>query len=280
MTTTLADVLAVLEGTYPLSWAEPWDRSGLVLGDRDAPVQRVLLAVDPTCAVAAEAAADGADLLVTHHPLLLRGASFLPVDTGKGGVATTLLRGGVGLWCGHTNVDRSSRGTVGAWIRALDLHEVTALASPGDGEQAAHGSTAVGLGAVGTLPQPLTVRTLAEQVAGLTPRTAQGVRYTGDPDRPVTRLAVCPGAGDSELDAATASGVDVYITSDLRHHPALEHVESRADPRAVPALIDLAHEASEALWLPLARDLLLEALPTLEVRISTLRTDPWSGRVG
>lgn len=277
---TLTDVLAVLEAAYPLSWAEDWDRAGLVVGDPDAPVDRVLLAVDPTLAIAREAA--GADLLVTHHPLLMRGVSFLPTTTGKGAVVTELIRSGTALWCGHTNADRSSLGTVGAWMRALDLRDAAALASgPGDAEDAgaAHGSRLVGLGAVGALPEPTTVRGLAEAIAALVPETAQGIRFTGDPDRAVRRVAVCPGAGDSLTEQAIASGADVYITSDLRHHPALEHVESAGDPDAVPALIDVAHSASESLWLPLAAALLTEALPGLEVAISGTSTDPWSGRI-
>jgi len=96
----------------------------------------------------------------------------------------------------------------------------------------------------------------------------------------VRTVAVCPGAGDSFLAAASAAEVDVYITSDLRHHPALEHLESAADPAAVPALIDVPHAASEALWLPLAQELLREAVPGLEVLISEQSTDPWGGRAG
>lgn len=278
---TLADVLAVLEGAYPLDWAEDWDRAGLVLGDRRGEVSRVLLAVDPTLAVAREAADSGAELLITHHPLLLKGASFLPEDSGKGAVVAALLRSGTALWCGHTNVDRSSRGTVGAWIQALDLQEPGALAGQGAGgePEAGFDSRRIGLGAIGSLAKPTTVGALAERIAGLVPRAAQGVRFTGDPERAVRRVAVCPGAGDSFLDRAAQTDADVYITSDLRHHPALEHLESAADPVRVPALIDVAHSASEALWLPLAAALLEEALPGLDVRISDVATDPWSGRV-
>jgi dinuclear metal center YbgI/SA1388 family protein len=282
-TRTLEDVLAVLEGAYPLAWAEDWDRAGLVVGERDAAVDHVHLAVDPTLAVVREAQALGAQLLVTHHPLLLRGASFLPADTGKGAVVAELIRGGLALWCGHTNVDRSSRGTVGAWIRALELGEVRALAAgPEDPQssEAAHGSRLVGLGVVGTLPAATTVGGLAERVASLVPTTVQGIRFTGDPERAVRTVAVAPGAGDSLLGAASASGADVFLTSDLRHHPALEHLESTADEQRVPALIDVAHSASEQLWLPLARELLAEAVPGLEVSVSALSTDPWSGRAG
>lgn len=277
---TVGDVLDVFEAAYPLHWAEAWDRAGFVLGERDAPAARVLLAVDPTLAVAREAVEHSAGLLITHHPLLLRGASFLPADDGKGAVVTALLRAGTALWCGHTNVDRSTRGTVGAWIEAFALTTPRPLLPGEDQAEAAHGSQRFGLGAVGELPEPTTVGRLTAQVAQLVPATARGILHTGDPDREVRTIAVCPGAGDSFLDAATGSGADVYLTSDLRHHPALEHLESAADPVRVPALIDVPHAASEALWLPHAARLLTEALPGLEVLTTSHTTDPWTGRAG
>lgn len=275
---SVGSVTGILEETYPLAWAEDWDRVGLVLGERAAGVQRVLLAVDPTLEVAREAVDRGAELLVTHHPLLLRGASFLPADEGKGAVVTHLLRSGVALWCGHTNVDRSTLGTVGAWTRALDLRGARPLIPAREAVDGAHGSSLFGLGAIGELPEPTTVGALTRAVAGLVPATARGTLHTGPGDREVRRVAVCPGAGDSFLEQAAAAEVDAYITSDLRHHPALEHVEASADPSAVPALIDVPHAASEALWLPLARELLTGTVPGLEVLVSEHTTDPWGGR--
>ena len=276
-TASVAEVTGTLEAAYPLAWAEAWDRVGLVLGERDAEVRRVLLAVDPTVEVAREAVEREAQLLVTHHPLLLRGASFLPADEGKGAVVTTLLRHGTALWCGHTNVDRSTRGTVGAWIDALALQDAAPLV-PGElSEEAAHGSRRFGLGAVGSLPAATTVGALAAMIAQEVPATARGILHTGDAQRPVRRVAVCPGAGDSFLEAAIMAEADVYITSDLRHHAALEHLESAVEPSAVPALIDVPHAASEALWLPIAQQLLAEAQPGLEVLLSEHTTDPWGG---
>lgn len=131
---------------------------------------------------------------------------------------------------------------------------------------------------MGELPAPTTVGELTAQIAGIVPATARGIAHTGPADRPVRTVAVCPGAGDSFLGEATSSEADVYITSDLRHHPALEHIEDAADPSAVPALIDVAHAASEALWLPLAKELLAETVPELEVLISEVPTDSWTGR--
>ncbi|CAM3993665.1 Nif3-like dinuclear metal center hexameric protein [Helcobacillus massiliensis] len=274
---TLGAVQDVLEDAYPLDWAEDWDRVGLVAGVRDEPVRRVLLTVDPTLAVVREAREIGADLIIAHHPLLLKPVSFLPAHTGKGAVITELIRSRIGLWCGHTNVDRSIRGTVGGWLRVLDLEDPQPLAASGADSAR---EDLFGLGAVGALREPTTVRELAENIAARVPATAQGIRFTGDGDRPVRRVAVCPGSGDSFLSDATAAGVDGYVTSDLRHHPASEHLESAADETAVPALIDVAHSASESLWLPLAKELLAERLPDLEVRISSVSTDPFTGRVG
>lgn len=272
---TLGEIIDVLEDAYPRHWAEDWDRVGLVLGVRAEHVDRVLLAVDPTVAVAREAVDRSAQLLVTHHPLLLRGASFLPADEGKGAVVTTLLRAGVGLWCGHTNVDRSREGTVGGWVDALDLRGERPLVPAREQER----DDLFGLGVIGQLPAATTVAGLAQRIADRVPATAQGIRYTGDPDREVRTVAICPGAGDSFLGTVVGTGADVYITSDLRHHPALEHIESAADPLAVPALIDVAHSASEALWLPRAHRLLSERIPGLHVGISEISTDPFTGRV-
>ena len=271
--TSIDRVTSYLEKLYPLSWAEDWDRVGLVLGDPTWEVARLRLAVDPTVAEAREAAQKNGTLLITHHPLLLRGASFLPATCGKGAVATELLRSQGGLWCGHTNSDRSRHGTVGAWIDLLRLKEAKPL-DPGKPEE---GESFFGLGALGELPEASTVGEIAELIAGAVLPTAQGVLHTGDAGRKVRRVAVCPGAGDSFLETATAAGVDLYITSDLRHHPALEHLESRADHSRVPALIDLPHYASESLYLPHLASLLREEFPELEVEVSSLSSDPFTG---
>ena len=109
-------------------------------------------------------------------------------------------------------------------------------------------------------------------MAAALPATAWGVRAAGDPDRPVRRVAVCGGAGDSALGAAVAAGVDAYVTADLRHHPASEHLLAGG-----PALVDVAHWASEWPWCAQAADVLRTALGgSVEVRVSTLRTDPWT----
>ena len=109
-------------------------------------------------------------------------------------------------------------------------------------------------------------------VAAALPETAHGVRVAGDPERPVRRVAVCGGAGDFLLDEVLGSDADVYVTSDLRHHPAAEFLEQGG-----PALVDVAHWAAEWTWLPVVEARVREALgDTVETRVSTIRTDPWT----
>lgn len=136
-----------------------------------------------------------------------------------------------------------------------------------------------GGGRVGDLSEPMALAAFAELVAATLPATAQGVRVAGDPGREVRRVAVCGGSGDSMLGAANASGADVYLTSDLRHHRASEHLEAGGC-----ALVDVAHWAAEWMWLPQAARLLeqdaAEAGFGLSTTVSTTVTDPWTFHVG
>ncbi|MBA2952179.1 Nif3-like dinuclear metal center hexameric protein [Nocardioides sp. MAH-18] len=135
------------------------------------------------------------------------------------------------------------------------------------------GTAPTGTGRIGDLA-PTTLRRLAETVAAALPETAHGVRVGGDPERVVRRVAVCGGAGDFLLDAVARTDADVYLTSDLRHHPAAEFLE-----KGGPALVDVAHWAAEWTWLPVVEARLREALgDTLETRVSTICTDPWTFR--
>src|SRR5215212_3673586 len=102
---TLSDVVALLDGWYPPQRADDWDAVGLVCGDPDADVRRVLLAVDPVQAVADEAIELDADLVIVHHPLFLHGTSSVAATTPKGRVVHTLVTHGCGLLAAHTNAD-------------------------------------------------------------------------------------------------------------------------------------------------------------------------------
>ena len=374
---SLADVTAALEIAYPPALAQDWDAVGLVCGDPAEQVERVLFAVDAVAETVDEARATGAQLLVTHHPLLLRGVHGIGADTPKGALLHRLVRAGVGLYTAHTNADSADPGVSDALAAALGLtvtaplqpapadpldkivafvptgaairtvHEALSAAGAGEIGDYSHCSFATagtgqflphagahpaigevgrlervaetrlemvlprhrrravvealrashpyeepafdvlelaelpshrGLGRVGTLAAPEPLSAFTSRVAAALPKTAWGVRAAGDPDRLVQRVAVCGGAGDSALSAAVAAGVDVYVTADLRHHPASEHLLAGSLPgRPTPALVDVAHWASEWPWCAQAAGVIDKALGgSVETRVSTLRTDPWT----
>lgn len=370
---TLADVVALIHEWYPPATAEDWDAVGLVYGDPEQPVKKVMFAVDPSPAVAAEAAEWRADLLVVHHPLFLKPVHGFAATTPKGRTLASLAGASCALLTAHTNADQATAGVSEALALALGLADLqplvpavgepvdkltvfvpadaaapvrAALAEAGagrigdydfasfssDGEGrfrpldganpmigtvgeietvaevrievvlarhlrrrvvaamlAAHpyeepaydvveladpGIVTTGTGRVGTVPAA-TLAEFAKSVAAALPHTQQGVRVAGDPDRTVRKVAVCGGAGDFLLDRVAASDVDVYVTSDLRHHPAAEFVEKEG-----PALVDVAHWAAEWTWLPVVAARLGEALGhDVETRVSTLCTDPWTMRL-
>ncbi|HYH29830.1 MAG TPA: Nif3-like dinuclear metal center hexameric protein [Pseudonocardia sp.] len=377
MTATVGDVVAALEAAYPPALAAEWDAVGLVCGDPAEPVSSVLFAVDPVPETVDEAIGRH-QLLVTHHPLLLRGVHGVGADTPKGALLHRLVRGGTALFTAHTNADSADPGVSDALAAALGLdvtgplvpapadpldkivtfvptgpvltavHEALSAAGAGAIGDYSHCSFATagtgqfkpleganptigavgtlervaetklemvlprgrraavvaalrathpyeepafdvfeladlpsprGLGRVGALPAPEPLSAFADRVAAALPATSWGVRAAGDPDRPITTVAVCGGAGDSALGAATAAGVDAYVTADLRHHPASEHVLAGTVGRATPALVDVAHWASEWPWCAQAADVVRAALGgRVEVAISARRTDPWTLR--
>jgi dinuclear metal center YbgI/SA1388 family protein len=377
MTARLADVIAALDAAYPPPLAQDWDAVGLVCGDPDDVVESVLFAVDPVPETVSEAIEDGAGLLVTHHPLLLRGVHGVGADTPKGRLLHRLIRSGTALFTAHTNADAADPGVSDALATALGIdvqgplvgapgepldkivvfvpvgpdittvHDALAEAGAGRIGNYSHCSFATagtgqfrplegarpaigevgslervaetrlemvlprarragvvaalrashpyeepafdvleladvpssrGLGRVGVLPAPESLAAFTERVAAALPATAWGVRAAGDPERVVERVAVCGGAGDSALGATVAAGVDAYVTADLRHHPAAEHLlAGTLAARPTPALVDVAHWASEWPWCAQAADVVRAALGgSVQVRVSALRTDPWS----
>jgi dinuclear metal center YbgI/SA1388 family protein len=270
--TTLEAVVAAVHRRYPPGTAEPWDAVGLVCGDPEQPVRRIHLAVDPVAATLDEALAAGADLLITHHPLLLTPVSSVAADTVPGRLVHRAVRGGCALLAVHTNGDVARDGVSDALAAAVGVvgPTVPVVASPSD--------VATGLGRVGDLAAATTLGELAAQVAAALPATAHGVRVGGDPDRVVRRVAVIGGSGSDALGAAAAAGADLVVTADLKHHNAGDFLATEG-----PALLDVAHWASEWPWLTVLRDRLVSDLAadgvTVDTHVSSIVTDPWTARL-
>ncbi len=268
---TVGEVLDAIEELWPESLAEGWDAVGLVAGRTENSAGKILFAVDPTAAVLDEALDWGATLIISHHPLLLKPVTSVAGSGFKGLAVHRLIEAGCALVTVHTNGDSAVGGVSDVFADALGLREVRPL-SPTAG-----GSPEEGIGRVGDLERPVTLGAFAERVFSILPAVAGGVRVAGEKDALVRRVAVCGGAGDSLFDHVRASRADVYVTADLRHHPASEVREAAAG--GAPYLIDVSHFGSEWLWLTPAADALGRKLSDrdllADIRVSGVNTDPW-----
>ncbi|MCI1915238.1 MAG: Nif3-like dinuclear metal center hexameric protein [Bifidobacteriaceae bacterium] len=305
----LSQVVSVLETLYPLRYAEEWDEPGLIVGDPFARVSKIYCAVDPTETVVDEALAWGADLLVTHHPLFFRSVHTVAGSGFRGAIVNKLIGGHCGLWVGHTNADSAHRGVSEALADALGLVDQVPLVPLSDDAA----KFPVGLGRVGNLAEATTLEELAHSVVSVLPPTERGVDVAGDLSMPVHRVAVLGGSGDSLFDEVRASGADVYVTSDLRHHPVLDARQqamreaqlrsglSRGDTDsspedsgiARPAFINTPHYASEKVWFKYALEDIPDAViarfgeseggvdaARIEMRLSATNTDPFTAHFG
>jgi dinuclear metal center YbgI/SA1388 family protein len=266
---TLESVLTQISTLWPESGAQEWDSPGLVVGSPQQVIESIHLVVDVTPDTIAEAREAGANLIVSHHPLLLKGVTSVAESTYKGHVVAELIRAGMALYSAHTNADVVPTGTSS---RLADLMGVVDHQPLVPGSQPGHG-----LGRVGSLPTEMSLYELAVALGEVLPQTAVGPVIAGEPDARVTRVAVCAGAGDSLLQEPAVLGSDVYITSDLRHHPASEFRE-HAKLFGGPSLITISHFAAEWLWLDAAAEE-LRAVLGVEVTVSDLNTDPWTFQV-
>ncbi|WP_034513154.1 Nif3-like dinuclear metal center hexameric protein [Actinomyces sp. oral taxon 170] len=264
---TVGDVVRLVEDAAPSDLAASWDSNGLICGDPADPVQSILLAVDPVTTVVDEALSSGVDMVITHHPLYLRGTDCVAATDPKGRSIHRLVRAGIALLNAHTSLDAAHGGVAEALADRVGLTSTVPLEpDPVSPDQ--------GIGRIGTLVQPITLRQLATDVAAALPDSAPGLLVGGDLDAVVERIAVSGGAGDSLLQQAREAGADVFLTADLRHHPASEHLENGR-----PYLLCGTHWATEWVGLPpLAQRLEEDARScgaSLKVQVSHIVTDPW-----
>lgn len=294
----LKQVIDVLETLYPLRYAEEWDEPGLIVGDLSHDVHRIVFAADPTSAIIDKAIATGADLLITHHPLFFRSVHETSGLGFRGDIVRRLYQQGCGLWVGHTNADAAYRGVGQAAADYFGLIDQKPLV-PIDDANASH---PVGLGRVGRLPKPVALKDFAQCVFdevsdhGMT--TALGIQVCGDSDTFVQYVAILPGSGDSLFNEVRATGADVYVTSDLRHHPVTDAIEQAryearmraqgimlghgmAGENVCPCFINTPHAAIESMWfnyaiddVPAAIEQATGARPEVEWFHDT--TDPWT----
>ena len=247
---------------WPESEVAEWDHSGLMIGELTAEIQTVVLSVDVTVDVLEHANQLGANLILSHHPMFLRGVHTLREDLVKGAEAGFAIKNQIAVFSAHTYADFVSDGVSQTLAKALGLGSLNFL------------DLETKQGVTGTLSEPTTLLNFARAAAKALPSVAQGIKVSGDPDRLISRVGLVAGAGDSYLDIAQSANLDLFITSDLRHHPSQDFIE-QGKLGSGPALMDIAHWAAEWLWLETAKQQLSDKFGSVSFIVSDLSTDPW-----
>lgn len=256
------EIASALEAWADLRFAESYDNTGLHVGRQDRTVTCALVALDLTPAVIQEADRLGANMILTHHPLLFKPPRRILASDLQGRMILDLARLDITLYSIHTNLDSVSGGVSFDLARRLGLEDITFL-SPGE-------ETTHGLGAIGQLQAPLTLKAFLQRLAKCI--SARSLRYTGSDQAPVKKVAVCGGAGSSLIAAALSAGADAYITADISYHYFFDVLAEDGHPRM--ALIDAGHYETERHTEELLCDWLSQQFPQVRFLRTQIRTSP------
>ena len=243
------DIVAVIEEFAPLSIQEGWDNSGLCVGSPEDEVTSALFALDCTEQLVDEAIACGADMIITHHPLIFSGLKKISPEDQVGAAVIKAIKNGIAIYAAHTNADKVIAGVSGAMAAKLGLTDVQILDEDGDG---------TGLGVVGDLPQPLAADeavALVKEKFGL-----KMLKASRPSDGLISRVAMCGGSGSSLIGAARRSGAQLYISGDISYHNFFT-------PEGF-MIMDIGHYESEIEIVNILFSLIMKKIPTFAVRIT------------
>ena len=250
---TVREIYQYLDGLAPFSLQMDFDNAGFLVGRGDRQVKKLLVALDITQEVAEEAVELGAELIVSHHPVIFHPAKSVTDGDPDGRILLTLIEGGVAAICAHTNLDAVTGGVNDALAQALGLTQIEQLHQ--DGVDPA--GRPYGIGRVGTVAG---APKYAPEFAAFVKEAlgANGVRYV-DARRPVRRVAVGGGACADMLREALALGCDTFVTADVKYNGFL-------DARALGVnLIDAGHYPTEQVVVPVLAKWLSAGFPQVEV---------------
>ena len=213
---TVKDIMNELERFAPKELAEPWDNVGLMVGNMNQRVTTVFVCLDVTFENVQRAIDCGADLIISHHPLLFSPVSRIVEQDITGKIIRNLIRNEISVYSAHTNLDHADGGTNDALAERLNLIDVRRFADAECMDEA--GTPIENVGRVGRLESPMAMEDFVEFVQHTL--SCRSIRYVGNSESAIQTVALCSGSGGSVIWAAYRSGADVYVTSDIKHHEA------------------------------------------------------------
>lgn len=243
------DITNAIEEFAPLGIQEDWDNSGLTIGSHDDEVHKVLVGFDCTPELIDEAVECGADMVVTHHPLIFKGLKKISPDDIVGLTVMKAIRAGIAVYGAHTTADKVLAGVSGAMAARLGLENVRILDDDGEG---------TGLGVVGDFAEPMSASDAVKYVKdkfGL-----KMVRCSRLIDKPVGRVAMCGGSGGSLIGAAETAGAQLYLSGDISYHNFFTDNDFM--------IMDIGHFESESDIVGILFSVIRKKFPNFAIRIS------------
>jgi len=241
----ISQIIEIIENYAPKSLAEDFDNVGLLVGDAGRETDKVLLTLDIDEFVAEEAVRRGVQLVISHHPIMFSPIQKITADTSEGRCLLKLMENKIALYSAHTNLDSTKGGLNDLMCELLGIEESDVLTNPG---------AQFGIGRVGNLKEVVSLGELAEKVKLLF--SLDCVRFTGNSEKEVKRVALCSGGGGSAVYDAVASGADVYISGDLKYNNVRDLVFSGV------SYIEIPHYKSEIFAPKLFREILGDYVET------------------
>ena len=251
------EIIEVLERYYPRSAALGWDNVGLLIGSKEKEVQKIFVALDVTDETLEEAVTAGADMIITHHPMLFSAVKKITADDFIGRRIIRLIQKDIAYYAMHTNFDVKGMADLNA--DALDLRECTVLDETGVNED----GNSEGIGRAGVLEREMELSEFAAFVKrrfGL-----NGVLVYGETKEKISRAAVSGGSGKSMVQAALAKGGQVLVTGDIDYHTAIDAAAQGL------CIVDAGHYGTESMFIGYMKQRLGELFPDIEVETARIR---------
>lgn len=255
----LKEISQVLEAFAPTNLAEPWDNVGIQVGDLEQEVSTVFVCLDVTSENLRQAKEYGADLILSHHPLLFAPPKRIVEQEVTGRILRELIRSNISVYSAHTNLDHADGGMNDVLAKTLTLTNIRRFSD----EECRDGllKPIDNIGRVGVLASPMSLQDFASLVKEAL--GCRSLRYLGDPQKSIKTVALCSGAGGDGIYSAYHAGADAYVTSDIRHHEAQLAAELGL------CLIDAGHFETENTICDFMAEFLKQQFPELSVVSST-----------
>lgn len=232
---TCREIITLLQEQSPEEFACDWDNVGLLVGDFEQEIKKVYIALDATEETITEAVAEGADLLLTHHPMIFKGLKKVNTQDFTGRRVVRLIQNHISYYAMHTNFD--VRGMAAIAAERMGLTDCAVLDVTCESEDGCEG-----IGRVGMLPEEMTLKACVERVKQA--YDVDTVKVFGDLNQKVRQAAICPGSGKSVISCALGAGAGVLVTGDIDHHEGIDAADQGL------AIIDAGHYGVEKLFIP------------------------------